>query len=71
LKSGPERTWIVRQADAIPQYQVGHRALLGGVAKRLDALPGIHLTGNGYRGVSVANLVEDAEKTAERVLRSA
>ena len=71
LKSGPERTWIVRQEDAIPQYQVGHRALIGGVAKRLDAFPGIHLTGNGYRGVSVANLVEDAEKTAERVLRSA
>ena len=71
LKSGPERTWIVRQEEAIPQYQVGHRALIGGVAKRLDAFPGIHLTGNGYRGVSVANLIEDAEKTAERVLRSA
>jgi oxygen-dependent protoporphyrinogen oxidase len=71
LKHGPERTWIVRQREAIPQYQVGHRALIGGIAKRLDAAPGLHLTGNGYRGVSVATLIEDAEKTAERILRSA
>jgi oxygen-dependent protoporphyrinogen oxidase len=70
LKHGPERTWIIRQADAIPQYQVGHRALIGGIAKRLDAAPGLHLTGNGYRGVSLTNLIEDAEKTAERILRN-
>jgi oxygen-dependent protoporphyrinogen oxidase len=71
LERGPERTWIVRQEDAIPQYQVGHRTLIGGIAKRLDALPGIHLTGNGFRGVSVGALLEDAEKVAERVLAAA
>ena len=71
LNRGPERTWIIRQEDAIPQYQVGHRALIGGIAKRLDAAPGLHLTGNGFRGVSVGNLLEDAEKIAERILRSA
>ncbi len=70
LHRGPERTWIIRQEDAIPQYQVGHRALIGRIAKRLDTAPGLHLTGNGFRGVSVGNLLEDAEKTAERILRS-
>ncbi|HSQ59001.1 MAG TPA: protoporphyrinogen oxidase, partial [Acidobacteriota bacterium] len=71
LNRGPDRTWIVRQPDAIPQYQVGHRALIGGIAKRLDAAPGLHLTGNGFRGVSVGSLLDDAEKIAERILQSA
>jgi oxygen-dependent protoporphyrinogen oxidase len=71
LDRGPERTWIIRQEDAIPQYQVGHRALIGGIAKRLDAFPGIYLTGNGFRGVSVGALLEDAERIAARVLAAA
>jgi len=68
LNRGPERTWIIRQEDSIPQYQVGHRALIGRIAKQLDATPGIHLTGNGFRGVSVGALLEDAERVAERIL---
>jgi len=68
LASGPERTWVMRHADAIPQYPVGHRALLGVVAGRLDLQPGLYLTGNGYRGVSVGSLLEDAARVAERVV---
>ncbi len=68
LASGPERTWVVRQEEAIPQYEVGHRTLVGAIASGLDALPGLYLVGNGYRGVSVGALIEDAERTATRVL---
>jgi len=28
MRSGPERTWIIRQEDATPQYAVGHRTVL-------------------------------------------
>ena len=38
---------------------------------RLSALPGLYLAGNGYRGVSVASLVEDAERVAGRMLAPA
>lgn len=68
LASGPERTWVIRQEAAISQYPVGHAALLKELDQRLAALPGLHLTGNPYRGVSVASLIEDAERTATRVL---
>ncbi len=68
MASGPERTWIIRQENAIAQYPVGHRATLEKIAARLAALPGIHVTGNAYRGVSVGSLLEDAERTAERAL---
>ena len=71
LTSGPERTWVLRHMDAIPQYPVGHRALLGAIAGRLDLLPGLHLAGNGYRGVSVGSLLEDAARVAERLVERA
>jgi oxygen-dependent protoporphyrinogen oxidase len=67
LKGGPERTWVIRQEEAIPQYAVGHRKLLAGLATRLKALPGLHLAGNAYRGVSVASLIEDSERVAVRM----
>ncbi|HEX7078386.1 MAG TPA: protoporphyrinogen oxidase [Candidatus Eisenbacteria bacterium] len=68
LASGPERTWVIRQEAAISQYPVGHVALLQELDRGTAALPGLHLTGNPYRGVSVASLIEDAERTATRVL---
>jgi len=67
LASGPERTWVIRQEAAIPQYAVGHVALMADVEQRLGGLPGLLLTGNGYRGISVAALAEDAERVAARV----
>lgn len=68
LSGGPERSWVIRQTDAIPQYPVGHRQALGTIAGRLDLWPGLHLVGSAYRGVSVASLVEDAERVAARLV---
>lgn len=57
---------IVRWPNAIPQYVIGH---LDRVA-RIDALaashPGLFLTGNSFRGVSMADCVEQAGLTAAR-----
>jgi oxygen-dependent protoporphyrinogen oxidase len=71
LLGGPERSWVVRQMDAIPQYPVGHRHTLGTIAGRLDLWPGLHLAGSAYRGVSVASIVEDAERVGTRVVERA
>ncbi|HKQ18863.1 MAG TPA: protoporphyrinogen oxidase [Candidatus Eisenbacteria bacterium] len=67
LVSGPVRTWVIRQEAAIPQYAVGHFGLLGELEQRLAGLPGLFLTGNSYRGVSVGALVENAERLGARV----
>jgi len=67
LATGPEQTWVIRQESAIPQYAVGHVGLMAELEQRLGALPGLFLTGNGYRGVSVGALLEDAERVAARV----
>ena len=58
---------IVRWHAAIPQYVIGH---LDRVA-RIDALaaqhPGLFLTGNAYRGVAMADCVEQAGLVAAKV----
>ncbi|HYR69517.1 MAG TPA: protoporphyrinogen oxidase, partial [Candidatus Dormibacteraeota bacterium] len=68
LAIGPERTWVIRQEESIPQYVLGHRSLVGSIAGGLDALPGLYVTGNAYRGVSVGSVIEDAERVAARAL---
>ncbi len=68
LASGPERTWVMRQESSIPQYAVGHMALLADLDGRAAAHPGLYVTGNAYRGVSVSSLVEDSERIASRVV---
>jgi len=71
LKAGPERTWVVRQEGAIPQYTMGHRDRIASVMSRLGAYPGLYIAGNAYRGISVGSIVEDAEKVSEWVLHRA
>ena len=58
---------IVRWPNAIPQYVIGHLDRVS----RIDALvathPGLFLTGNAFRGVSMADCVEQAGLVASRV----
>ncbi len=71
LKGGPERTWVIRQERAIPQYTLGHRERIASVMKRIGAFPGLYVAGNAYRGVSVSALVEDADRVAGWLLHAA
>ncbi len=57
---------ILRWPNAIPQYQVGHRAWVDEVERGAAAL-GLLLAGNAYHGVSVNECVKDAERVAEAV----
>jgi len=70
LKGGPERTWVMRQESAIPQYTLGHRERVAAVMKRLGSFPGLYVAGNAYRGVSVGSIVEDAERVAGWLLHA-
>lgn len=58
---------VVRWPRAIPQYVIGHLARVA----RIDALaarhPGLFLTGNAFRGVAMADCVEQAGLVAAKV----
>ena len=63
----PELVNIVRHPLGIPQYVVGHGARLETIAARLATHRGLYLTGWGYRGVGVLDVVRDATELATRI----
>lgn len=68
ISSQPEFVRIVRHRRGIPQYVKGHVARLREIDARLEALPGMYLAGNSYRGVSINSCVAEADGIASAVL---
>jgi len=68
ITAPPEETRVHNWRQGIPQYEPGHGARL----ERLEALradhPGLFLTGNSYRGISMNNCLKDALATATAIL---
>ncbi|MDX2427058.1 MAG: protoporphyrinogen oxidase [Xanthomonadales bacterium] len=65
LKAEPDFIRIFRHTRAIPQYLVGHAARLKSIDEKLQMHPGLVLTGNAFKGVSLNDCVVNAWKTAE------
>lgn len=65
LSADPDFVSIYRHEKAIPQYLVGHSDRLEAIARQLTPFPGLILTGNAFRGVSLNDCVLNAWKTAE------
>ena len=68
LRGAPELVRIVRWPRAIPQYTVGHGERLARIAAELARLPGLALTGNGYRGIALNDCVTNAQAAAGALL---
>jgi oxygen-dependent protoporphyrinogen oxidase len=68
LTAEPDFIRIFRHRRAIPQYVVGHGARLEVIDGLLQKHPGLVLTGNAFRGVSLNDCVVNAEKTAQSLL---
>ena len=65
LSAEPEFVKIYRHEKAIPQYLVGHADRLASIDRQLENFPGLVLTGNAYRGVSLNDCVLNACKIAQ------
>ncbi|MDO9694667.1 MAG: protoporphyrinogen oxidase [Candidatus Latescibacteria bacterium] len=68
LRGEPVMVQVFRHARAIAQYEPGHLALLRRIDARLADLPGLHLSGSSYRGVSVNACLKESESMAAAVL---
>ena len=64
----PDFIRIFRHDKAIPQYLVGHAARLRTIEEKLQRHPGLVLTGNAFRGVSLNDCVVNAQKTAQAIM---
>jgi oxygen-dependent protoporphyrinogen oxidase len=71
LKTGAQPVFFraVRHYPGLPQYEIGHLTRVRAIEEALTSVPGIYITGNSYRGLSVSKVVEQAEQLSERLLR--
>jgi len=68
LKAEPDFIRIFRHEKAIPQYVVGHAARLELIGQHLQNHPGLVLTGNAFKGVSLNDCVVNAWQTAQALI---
>ena len=65
VSATPLLTRVARWVDSMPQYAVGHMALVSEILERVRSLPGFHLAGAAYHGVGIPDCVHDGEQAAE------
>ncbi|MBI3467041.1 MAG: protoporphyrinogen oxidase [Planctomycetes bacterium] len=58
----------VNRGPAMPQYSVGHRALVERIERRVAIVPGLELSGNAYHGVGVPQCIHSGQQAAERAV---
>jgi oxygen-dependent protoporphyrinogen oxidase len=66
----PEFAQVTRWRRAMAQYAVGHKARMGRVLARVNALPGLRLAGNAYDGIGVPDCIRLGREAAKRLLAS-
>ncbi len=70
FKGGPIMTRVIRHRCGIPQYTLGHQARLKAIDACLQKLPGFHLAGNGYHGISSNDCIRHARELARKIVES-
>ena len=53
-----------RYPNALPQYETGHFERVARIEKRVLQYPGLHLTGNGFRGFGITDCIHQARVVA-------
>lgn len=54
--------------QAIPQYELGHEAVVNGASRVESALPGLYLTGQWRAGVALGDCIAQGQATAARII---
>lgn len=64
VQAAPVLARVYRHASGLPQYEIGHAAMVAEMDAQLARLPGLFVTGNSFRGLGVNACTADAERTA-------
>lgn len=67
----PHFTSVHRHIASNPQPSVGHRARIARIDAEVNALPGLHLAGAAYDGVSIPDCIRQARAAVERIASAA
>jgi hypothetical protein len=60
---------IYRWTRQSPQYEVGHLERLAAIDAHLARVPGLFLTGSGFRSIGIPDCIADGRAAAERATR--
>jgi oxygen-dependent protoporphyrinogen oxidase len=69
LTAAPLFTMVSRWPSSMAQYTVGHSVRIAEIKKRVDAIPGLHLAGNGYDGIGIPDCVRTGRQAAAKIPR--
>jgi oxygen-dependent protoporphyrinogen oxidase len=64
VSGDPVVTRLFRWSRQSPQYEVGHQQRVAAIEQRLAALPGMFVTGSGFRAIGIPDCIADARETA-------
>ncbi len=66
ISGSPIFTRLYRWTRQSPQYEVGHLQRVAQIERRLTTLPGLFVTGSGFRAIGIPDCISDARATALR-----
>ncbi len=61
----PDVTFVRRWERGIPNYKLGHLALVESIEAKTRGHPGLHLNSNAYRGIGINDCVRNSRALAE------
>ncbi len=64
LRADPIFARVYRWHDGMPQYHVGHGALVNRIRREVDAISGLALIGAAYHGVGIPDCITSATRAA-------
>jgi len=67
LSAMPVFSSVARWPNAMAQYTVGHEQRQRQVESIVKEIPGLHLAGNGYRGIGLPDCVKMGKEAAARI----
>jgi oxygen-dependent protoporphyrinogen oxidase len=69
LRARPLFVSIRRHPEAMPQYRVGHLALIRLIEAETRKYPGFYLTGNAFQGIGLPDCIRQAEEAAGEMMK--
>ena len=66
ISGSPLFSRVYRWTRQSPQYEVGHLHRVVSIDRRLNALPGLFVTGSGFKAVGIPDCISDGRATAAR-----
>ena len=71
VRAAPHFARIYKWKSAMPQYGVGHLERLDRIERLGQGLPGLALSGNGYRGIGVPDCIRSGREAVAALVMSA